>query len=139
MDMRLQRITYEKMTWDNFRSELSHYLKYCHKSAFLVAVKEYSIIETLWDRKAYAEAFYILALYDYFTDDKDNAYDFYRKNRLSDMLFPLEVEMMDRINKNDREKEKMLKVCKNRPLSQEFLKYNISEYISDKELKEWTN
>ena len=139
MDMRLRRIAYEDMTWDNFRSELSHYLKYCHKSAFVVAVKDYSIIETLWNRKAYAEAFYILALYDYFTGIKEEVYDRYRKNRLTDILFPLEVEMIDMLHKNNREKEKMLEICKDRPLSQEFLKYNISEYISDKELEEWTS
>ncbi len=139
MDMRLRIITYDSMTWDNFRSELAHYLKRCHKSNFVTSVKEYSIIEALWNRKAYAECFYVLALYDYFTEHTDDAYEFYRKNSLKNTLFPLEVEMIDRIHGNRNEKDTMLLVCKDRLLSQEFLKYNISEYVSDEELAVWIN
>lgn len=139
MDMRLRLITYGDLSWDVFRSEMFHHLKWNTIPSFLSNIEANDVIGILWDRKKYAEAFYVLALYDYYSANTrqckpDPRYTYIREQRLQNTMFPLEVLMLDTIRGSDSEKEKMLALCKNNEMSRCFLHYNIAEILDEKEL-----
>ena len=73
----------------------------------------------------------MLAIVDYFTEyyhlETFNQYDYYRRYKLSEIVYPLGVLLVDKISPNMHMKEKVIEECSNDPCGQKFLKYNIIE------------
>ena len=135
MDLRLYRITYEDFSWEPFRSEVSHYIRYSTKGVFVRDVVRYNTIPILWEKHEYAKALYLLALLDFISKEKGISlvpeYDEYRVRSMGNTMFPSGIIMLDLASKTDTEKNKMLELCKKNELSKEFLKYNIAEIMEE--------
>lgn len=133
MDMRLKRILYDNFSYDEFRSELQHYLQHTSIREFMSAVLTYHLIEKLWDQKRYPESLYILSLFDYYAykykADSSAYFKTYREQRLKETLFPKSIVMLDAINHSDEERKAMLDKCNNNECSRFFLQHNIAEIM----------
>lgn len=127
MDIMYKRLSFPKRKeFEWFKSEACHHLKFLGDTAFVLSLIKSDYITTLWDMQWYAESLYLLAMLDILSK-KYNAplysrYDFYRKQKLANVLYPKDVIYKDKLMPELKYKERILKEC-----NPEFFKYNIVE------------
>ena len=120
-----------RIFFDNFRSEVCHILKSAGDAEFVSIVVSEKWVETFWKWNWKEESLYTLALLDYLSDLYDvtpySAYDWYRKQKLDETLFPQSIMIEDRLKPERKIKEKVVEDCRNNYCSSFFIKYNIVE------------
>lgn len=127
MDIMYKRLSFPKRKeFEWFKSEVCHHLKFLGDKAFVLSLIENDYITTLWDIQWYAESLYLLAMLDILSKKYDvplyNRYDFYRKQKLANPLYPKDVIYKDKLMPELKYRERILNEC-----NPEFLKYNIVE------------
>lgn len=131
MNMRLNRILNENMTYDVFRSEVSHMYQFEGECNFVIDVVHHNAVVQLWQRGSYDKSLYLLAMIDYISW-KNNVpaledYQFYRKQRLVKTKFPPSIEMLDSVMKTDENKRKAIAECREDECGRFFYRHNIIE------------
>ena len=116
----------ERKSFEWFRSEVCHRLKFLGDKEFVIKLVEEDYISIFWEMKWYAESLYLLAMLDILSK-KYNAplctrYDYYRTQKLENILYPLDILIKEELTPELKWKEEILKDC-----NPEFLKYNIVE------------
>jgi len=113
-------------SFENFKSNICHLLKYLGDKIFLEAVIKKDLISYCFEKKLVIECFYLLGMIDYLCRineiEKEKKYDYIREYGLEKPLFPEGVDFMCYIMKNEKYREDYLKKA-----IPEFLKYNIVE------------
>lgn len=116
----------ESSDFDNFRSNLCHYLKNVGDLDFIYAILESDIITLFCDKQMYEEALYTLAALDCISKENEipicTRYEYLRCCKFKQTIFPSQAEIVCRLMKNNSFKERLLKNA-----NPEFLKYNIVE------------
>ncbi len=129
LDLRIYRLINDDYTYDEFRSELAHYLKSNTVKDYVYNLFRFKMIENLWEKKEYAKALYLLSVFDYCSSvygvDTSGLYKEYREYKLDRPLTPPLVSADDM----PEDKENDL-------LHQIFLSHNIWEYWTEEEKKE---
>lgn len=116
----------ERKSFEWFRSEVCHKLKFLGDKEFVIKLVEEDYISVFWKMEWYAESLYLLALLDILSK-KYNAplctrYNYYRTQKLKNILYPLDILIKEELTPEIKWKEEILKDC-----NPEFLKYNIVE------------
>ena len=129
MTMRIFRCLEEGMEFDTFKSEACHLLKE-GSVGFIETVLAYDMVGNLMKKNWHAKALYILALFDYMTDQLGGTYyegyEEYRRLKLKEPLFPQGIAILNKISQED-EKERCILECQKDPVGKYFMKYNIVE------------
>lgn len=114
-------------SFDWFKSETCHRLKRLSDIDFLIEVLSEDEIRMYYDRKWYAECFYLLAMVDYLSRLNDIAlcdrYNDLRKLKLKEPLFPSSILVLAAVSP-DRAKVKAEAIRESIP---EFIRFNIVE------------
>ena len=115
-----------RTSFEVFKSNVCHLVKDKGDIDFLIDMLTTDEVRTLYDRKWYAESFYLLAMVDYISRENDvqlcTRYDDIRNHKLQDMLFPVSVVVMDTAMNTDRYRQESL-----RKAIPEFMRFNIVE------------
>lgn len=116
----------ESSDFDNFRSNLCHYLKNVGDLDFIYSILESDIITLFYEKQMNKEALYTLAALDYISKENEipicTRYEYLRHCKFERMIYPRQAEIISRLAKNDSFKKRLLKNA-----NPEFLKYNIVE------------
>ncbi len=111
-----------------FRSQMCHILKEKKDDKkFVRTALEQDWISLFWNKKKYAESYYILAMLEYLMQMEIDLYASIKKNKLKEPLFPTSILWMDFLNPNENIKEKALEECRNDECGKYFMRYNIVE------------
>ncbi len=112
--------------FDNFRSNLCHYLKNIGDLDFIYSIIESDVITLFYEKQMYEEAIYTLAALDYVSKANKipicTRYEPLRHLKFETVIFPKQAEIVCRVMNNNSFKEKLFKNA-----NPEFLKYNIVE------------
>ena len=131
MNIQTYTLLTEDISYDNFRSEISHMLKNKGDYEFAKEILKYNFVKVYWEKEWYIKAYYVLAILDYFTEKYElkplEMYNKYRKYKLNDLIFPPEVNFLDKIEKSNKNKEAAIVDCSNHEIGKYFFKYNIVE------------
>ena len=135
MNFQIYRLLVEDMEFDLFRSEMEHMHLENRDIEFIRIIMTYNFVENFWKKEWYAKSLYTLAMLDYLSDKHHvpyyEKYNYYRKQKLKDPVYPMGIVMIDKINHNDNEKEKMRKIVRNDSYGKYFFRYNIMEVAED--------
>ncbi len=120
-----------RMHFEQFRSEICHLLKSLNDTDFVVKIIKEKWIETFWKWGWKEESLYVLALLDYLSDlyqvEPFTYYDWYRNQKLDNVLYPQSILIEDHLKPEQNIKEKVIKKCQQDYCSSFFIKYNIVE------------
>jgi len=109
-----------------FKSNVCHNLKNMGDLKFLISVLRTNQIPSYYNKKKYFECFYLLAMIDYISRENNIPlcieYDYIRKYKLENPVFPLSVKAMCLVLNSDEPKKRSLKEC-----IPEFKHFNIIE------------
>lgn len=112
--------------FDNFRSNVCHFLKNNGDIKFVYYILKSDIISLFYDKKLYKEAFYMLAALDYISKVNNiplcTKYTYLRQYRFEETIWPQQAELVCMVMNDDSFKDKLLKKA-----NPEFLQYNIVE------------
>ncbi|MBR1669227.1 MAG: hypothetical protein IJ695_00830 [Butyrivibrio sp.] len=112
--------------FQTFRSEQKHLIKRKGELQYLIEVLENDEIQKAWDEHKKLEAIYLLAMTDYITNknniDNCTKYQTIRQYKPDRLIYPADVELEAKLDKNDNSKERALKNA-----IPEFLSFNIVE------------
>ena len=136
MDLQIYRLLEEDYSIDLFRSELCHMWKRHSDLDFVTILIKYNLVEIYWNKEWYYKSLYTLALLDYLSD-KHNAphydkYNFYRTQKLEEIVYPSGIMLLDNIYSEKKIKDKAINECRKDNFGKYFLKYNIIE-LGDKD------
>lgn len=116
----------ERLDFEIFKSNICHMVKDCGENDFIVTVIENDDIRKYWNKKWYAESFYLLAMLDYLSRINDiplcTRYSDIRSQSLKEPLYPRDVLMAARLNSELDIREKCVKES-----IPEFLRFNLVE------------
>lgn len=116
----------ESSDFDNFRSNLCHYLKNIGDLDFIYSIIKSDVISLFCEKQMYEEAIYTLAALDYISKENKipicTRYEQLRHLKFEKTIFPRQAEIVCRLMNNNSFKENLLKKA-----NPEFLKYNIVE------------
>ena len=94
-----------RSAFETFKSNTCHHVKDLGDVDFMLEVLESDEIRTLYDRKWYPEALYLLAMLDYLSRENSipicTRYDDIRARRLSKPVYPVGVLMTSAVMKSD--------------------------------------
>ena len=111
-----------------FKSNVCHQVKDKGDIDFIIETLETNEVRILYDRKWYAEAFYLLAMVDYLSRVNDaplcTNYNDIRTQKLRDLLYPAGVMLMDAVRGTDKHRRE----CMSSAIP-EFLRFNIVEAL----------
>lgn len=117
----------KRSTFDVFKSNVCHRVKELDDWDFIIDTLEKDEIRKYFDRKWYAESFYLLAMLDYLSRLNDvplcSRYDDLRKYRLQEPIYPSSVLMTAAVSKRSEE----IKEKARRESIPEFMRFNIVE------------
>ena len=109
-----------------FKSNICHNLKSMGDIKFLISILETNEIQKYYNKKQYLECFYLLAMIDYISRENNIPlcieYDYIRKKKLENTIFPLSIKAMCVALNSNEPKERSLKEC-----IPEFKHFNIIE------------
>lgn len=116
----------QRNSFETFKSNICHELKTKGDLEFIIDILKNNEIRSCWERKWYAECFYLLAMVDYLCREHELPicadYDDIRKFSLANPLYPADVNLIDELIP--------LSDCKQRSIHHaipEFMKFNIVE------------
>lgn len=115
-----------RMDFEVFKSNVCHMVKFDGDLDFIVEMLRSNIIRKYWEEGHYPESFYLLGMLDYLSRIHElplyAGYDDIRTYSLEDVYYPLDFELIAKINPvlDVREKEKEDAIP-------EFLRFNIVE------------
>lgn len=129
--MKDRLILQKRMDFDLFKSEICHIYKNLGTYNFISEIVTDDWIGYFWEKQWFSESFYTLAMLDYLSDVNNTPYlkkyNNYRCLKLAEPLYPLDIIYLDKLNKNNNEKELAIKECSESKCGKHFLKYNIIE------------
>ena len=124
-EMKVQMHHY-RTSFEVYKSNVCHLVKEKGYIDFIMDILTDDEIRILYDRKWYAECFYLLAMVDYLSHANKipicSKYNDIRKKKMPELLYPTGVVLMDEAMKTDANKKECLKKA-----IPEFMKYNIVE------------
>ena len=113
------------MSFDNFKSNVSHFLKSVGDFQFIRIMLKNNKIQDYFDKGCYKEAFYLLAALDYISRVNNipvcDKFDHIRKYKLKALLYPSNLLLLDSLTKEDLKKKAINEAIP------EFLHFNIVE------------
>ena len=116
----------KRSSFEVFKSNVCHQVKDKGDIDFIIETLETNEVRILYDRKWYAEAFYLLAMVDYLSRVNDaplcTNYNDIRTQKLRDLLYPAGVMLMDAVQGTDKHRRE----CMSSAIP-EFLRFNIVE------------
>ena len=116
----------ERLDFEIFKSNICHTVKDNDEIDFIISNLENDDIRKYWNKKWYAEAFYLLAAVDYLSRINDiplcTRYEDIRAKSLKEPLYPRDVLMASRLHPTLNSKER----CRKEAIP-EFLRFNIME------------
>lgn len=116
----------KRPSFENYKSTLCHRVKEMGDLAFIVDVLRDDDIRSLYNKEWYRECFYTLAMVDYLSRINNlpicTDFDYLRKLKLEELLYPSSVLVMSEAFGNNIPKEEALKEA-----IPEFLHFNIVE------------
>ncbi len=120
------QVQHHRTSFDVYKSNVCHLVKCKGDIDFIMDVLTSDEVRKLYERKWYAECFYLLAMIDYLSRENDiplcMKYNDIRSGKMKETIYPASVVLMDKAMKTDtNRKESMRKAIP------EFLKYNIVE------------
>lgn len=115
-----------RTSFDVYKSNVCHLVKDKGDIDFIIDVLTNDEVRKLYERKWYAECFYLLAMTDYLSRENEiplcTKYNDIRSRKMKEMLYPASVVLMDKAMKTDTNRKESI-----RKAIPEFLKYNIVE------------
>ena len=115
-----------RTSFEVFKSNVCHLVKDKGDIDFVVDVLTTDEIRALYDRKWYAESFYLLAMVDYISRVNEvplcTKYNDIRRCKMQEIVYPASVVIMDQAMNSDSQKKESL-----RKAIPEFLRFNIVE------------
>lgn len=118
--------TMYRMSFETFKSNTCHRVKDNGDISFIIDTLESNEIRTLFDRKWYPEALYLLAMIDYLSRENDvpvcTNYNDIRATKLPSPIFPASVIVASAAMKSDRMRRQSMAVA-----IPEFMRFNIVE------------
>ncbi len=116
----------KRPSFEVFKSNVCHLVKEKGDIDFIIDMLTSDEVRTLYDRKWYAEAFYLLAMLDYLSRENHvplcTKYNDIRTQKLQNILYPAGVVLSDAAAKTD----KYSRECMQNAIP-EFLHFNIVE------------
>jgi hypothetical protein len=114
------------MDFERFKNSIRHEVKRLGDESFVKKIVESEEIKEHYQKEEYLECFYLLAMIDYLSRLNNlpfqNEYNYIRKYRMSETIYPSDVIALSLVFKSDEPMEESL--LESIP---EFLKYNIVE------------
>lgn len=115
-----------RMSFETFKSNVCHRVKDNGDISFIIDTLETNEIRTLFDRKWYPEALYLLAMVDYLSRENDvpvcTNYNDIRSTKLHSPIFPASVIVASAAMKSDRMRHESMATA-----IPEFMRFNIVE------------
>lgn len=115
-----------RSSFEVFKSNVCHLLKDKGDTDFLIDTLTNNEIRRLYERKWYAESFYLLAMVDYVSRENEiplcSRYDDIRRQKMKEMIYPLSVVLLDEATDSNQNREDSLAHA-----IPEFLRFNIVE------------
>lgn len=116
----------KRPSFEVFKSNVCHLVKAKGDIGFLIDTLTTDEVRTLYDRKWYAEAFYLLAMQDYLSRENNvplcTKYNDIRTQKLQETIYPAGVVLSDAAAKTDKHRRECMKNA-----IPEFLHFNIVE------------
>ncbi len=116
----------KRVAFDVFRSNVCHFVKDKGDIDFIIDTLSSDEIRSLYNRKWYAESFYLLAMVDYLSRENDvpmcTNYNDIRTQRLQSPVYPTSAVLSDTALQTDRCRRECMKNA-----IPEFLHFNIVE------------
>lgn len=116
----------KRPSFEVFKSNICHLLKDKGDIEFINDNLSKDEVKTLFDRKWYAESFYLLAMIDYISRINSipicTNYNDIRSQKLKEILYPKDVVLLDMIENSDKNRKESLENA-----IPEFLHFNIVE------------
>lgn len=105
-----------------FKSQICHDLKRMGDIPFMLDILQKDSIRDAWNKKEYFEAFYMLGLLDFLSNEHTvplcTRYNDIRQNKLSEPVYPIGLLLMKKLTDYQEDEN---------PIS-EFKRFNIYEY-----------
>ncbi len=115
-----------RSSFEIFKSNVCHYVKDRGDIDFIIEALSSDEIRTLYNRKWYAESFYLLAMVDYLSRENKvpicTDYNDIRAQRLQEIIYPASVLLSDTAMNTDKHRRECM-----RNAIPEFLNFNIVE------------
>ncbi len=116
----------KRTAFDVFRSNVCHFVKDKGDIDFIIDTLSSDEVRSLYNRKWYAESFYLLAMVDYLSNENDvplcTNYNDIRSQKLKEVIYPASVLLSDSALKTDKHRKECMKNA-----IPEFLHFNIVE------------
>ena len=116
----------KRPSFEVFKSNVCHLVKDMGDIDFMIETLTTDQVRTLYIRRWYAEAFYLLAMVDYLSRENDvplcTKYNDIRVQKLQDVIYPAGAVLLDTAAKNDKHCSECMKNA-----IPEFLHFNIVE------------
>ncbi len=120
------QMQHHRTSFEVYKSNVCHLVKEKGDIDFIMDILTNDEVRKLYERKWYAECFYLLAMTDYLSRENEiplcTKYDDIRSGKMKEMLYPASVVLMDEVMKTDTNRKESL-----RKAIPEFLKFNIVE------------
>ncbi len=116
----------KRHSFEVFKSNVCHFVKDKGDIDFIIDTLTTDEVRALYNRKWYAEAFYLLAMVDYLSRENDvplcTNYNDIRNQKLQELIYPASAVLSDAAMKTDKHREECI-----RNAIPEFLNFNIVE------------
>ena len=116
----------KRLSFEVYKSNVCHLVKDKGDIDFIIETLSSDKIRTLYNRRWYAEAFYLLAMVDYLSRENNvplcTNYDDIRTQKLQNTIYPTGVALADAATQTNRNRKISLKNA-----IPEFLRFNIVE------------
>lgn len=125
-EMKSSTVKQQRVSFEVFKSNVCHFVKDKGDIKFILDTLSSNEVRTLYNRKWYAESFYLLAMIDYLSKENNipicTNYNDIRSQRLQKTIYPVSVVLSDAAMKTDKHKKECIKKA-----IPEFLHFNIVE------------
>lgn len=115
-----------RCSFEIFKSNVCHFVKDKGDINFILETLSSDEVRILYNRKWYAESFYLLAMVDYLSRENDipicTNYNDIRSQRLQETIYPAGIILSDTVLKTDKHRKECMKHA-----IPEFLNFNIVE------------
>lgn len=126
METLIQDTLEPRLDFEIFKSNICHLVKSDNEINFIVTTLKSDQIRKYWNKKWYAEAFYILGMIDYLSRINEiplcTKYNDIRSQSLKDILYPRDVLMAAKLHPSLDVRKQCIKEA-----IPEFLRFNIIE------------